>query len=113
MNGTHRLRSSDVYIISYDIGNNKFRRKIEKALKNYGVRIQYSVFRCNLDSVKLQAAIGAIRSIAEKCKNMGLSSDDDSVIVVGANAKNMDYVLGNDDSAVRINLREESFCLVF
>lgn len=39
-----------MYIVSYDITSNKLRRKIAKELENYGVRVQYSVFECNLDS---------------------------------------------------------------
>lgn len=39
-----------MYIVSYDITSNKLRRKIAKELENYGVRVQYSVFECSLDS---------------------------------------------------------------
>lgn len=38
-----------MYIISYDITSNKLRHKIAKELENYSVRVQYSVFECNLD----------------------------------------------------------------
>ncbi|MGN0291927.1 MAG: CRISPR-associated endonuclease Cas2 [Lachnospiraceae bacterium] len=35
-----------MYIISYDISNDKIRGKIAKELLNYGRRVQYSVFEC-------------------------------------------------------------------
>ncbi len=36
------------FVISYDIQNNTRRTKIHDVLKNYGERIQYSVFECNI-----------------------------------------------------------------
>ncbi len=42
------------YIVSYDISSNKLRRKIAKELENYGIRVQYSVFECDLDSERYQ-----------------------------------------------------------
>ena len=41
-----------MFIISYDITSNKLRRKIAKELENYGIRVQYSVFECNLDKTR-------------------------------------------------------------
>ena len=38
-----------MYIVSYDITSNKLRRKIAKELENYGIRVQYSVFECDID----------------------------------------------------------------
>ena len=38
-----------MYLVSYDITSDKRRRKIAKILENYGKRIQYSVFECDLD----------------------------------------------------------------
>lgn len=37
-----------MYIVSYDITNDKLRRKIAKEMENYGIRVQYSVFECDL-----------------------------------------------------------------
>lgn len=35
-------------LISYDISDNKRRLGVKKALEDYGKRVQYSVFECNL-----------------------------------------------------------------
>ena len=43
-----------MYIISYDITSNKIRRRIAKELENYGIRVQYSVFECNVDKARLK-----------------------------------------------------------
>jgi CRISPR-associated protein Cas2 len=36
------------YVVAYDITDDKERDKVEKILKNYGFRIQKSVFECRL-----------------------------------------------------------------
>ncbi len=42
-----------VYLICYDISDNKIRRYVEKALLNHGTRVQYSVFECMLTHSQL------------------------------------------------------------
>lgn len=37
-------------VVSYDISNDKRRRKVAKILEGYGYRVQYSVFECDLDA---------------------------------------------------------------
>ncbi len=37
-----------MYLISYDITDNRIRGKIAKELSGYGQRVQYSVFECRL-----------------------------------------------------------------
>lgn len=37
-----------MYLISYDITNNRTRGKIAKELSGYGQRVQYSVFECRI-----------------------------------------------------------------
>jgi len=39
---------SQFILVSYDIPSDKRRNKISKALKDYGERVQYSVFECCL-----------------------------------------------------------------
>jgi len=42
-------RDTDLYIISYDIPNDRRRTKVAKLLLGFGHRVQYSVFECYLD----------------------------------------------------------------
>ena len=35
-------------LVSYDIPNDKRRLKVMKAVQDYGTRVQYSVFECEL-----------------------------------------------------------------
>lgn len=37
-----------MYLISYDIADNRIRGKIAKELSGYGQRVQYSVFECRI-----------------------------------------------------------------
>ena len=43
-----------MYIVSYDIALDKRRKKIANILENYGKRIQYSIFECDLDEKRYQ-----------------------------------------------------------
>lgn len=42
------------YIISYDIASDRKRNKMSKILEDYGVRIQYSIFECELNKNDLK-----------------------------------------------------------
>lgn len=41
-------------VIAYDITQNKRRRKVEKAVKKYGGRVNLSVFECMLTGTQLE-----------------------------------------------------------
>ena len=41
-------------LVSYDIENDKRRTRVARALEAYGVRVQYSVFECNLEPAQLK-----------------------------------------------------------
>ncbi|SDD12987.1 CRISPR-associated endonuclease Cas2 [Halanaerobium congolense] len=40
------------FIVCYDISNDKRRRKVAGIIKDYGVRVQYSIFECDLSDEK-------------------------------------------------------------
>ena len=43
-----------LYLISYDVTEDDRRRRVHEALKDFGRRVQYSVFECETDSPGLQ-----------------------------------------------------------
>ncbi len=43
------MRGISDYAVIYDISSDRERKKIEKVLKNYGFRIQKSVFECRMN----------------------------------------------------------------
>lgn len=49
-----------MYIVSYDISNDKIRNKVAKEMQNFGMRVQYSVFECRLSDVQLQKMYGKL-----------------------------------------------------
>lgn len=60
-------------IITYDIVDNKRRKKLADALLDYGTRVQYSVFEASIDNKQL-------KEIIEKVKECTVP-DEDSVII--------------------------------
>lgn len=47
-------------VVSYDISHTKRRNRLHRTLKNFGARVQYSVFECVLaskDARRLQEAV--------------------------------------------------------
>lgn len=49
------------YLIAYDIANNKKRKKLSDLLETYGVRVNYSVFECELNKTKLNKLLKEIK----------------------------------------------------
>jgi len=41
------------YLITYDISNDKRRTKLSDLLDKYGIRVNYSVYECELNQTKL------------------------------------------------------------
>lgn len=59
-------------IVSYDISDDKRRNRISKVLKNYGDRVQFSVFECDLTREQLLRMQHALKKIIKE-------QEDDSV----------------------------------
>lgn len=50
-------------VISYDIVEDKRRTQVHKLLKGYGIRVQYSVFECDLDAAQLAHVQRELRAL--------------------------------------------------
>ena len=59
-------------VVSYDIHDDKRRTRVHKALKNFGERIQFSVFECDLTKEQLLRMQHALQRIINE-------EDQDSV----------------------------------
>ncbi len=53
------------HLISYDIRDPKRLRRVAKTLESYGSRVQYSVFRCRLDTEMLERLHWQLAQIME------------------------------------------------
>lgn len=60
-----------LYLVSYDIPDTKRRTKLAKTLKDFGDRVQYSVFECILNTDLLEKLVDRIdRIVVEKDDNV-------------------------------------------
>ncbi len=57
------------YLVSYDISDDKRRLKLAKAIKDFGDRVQYSVFECILDENLFMKITNRITSIIDMEKD--------------------------------------------
>lgn len=59
-----------IYIITYDIGDNKHRNKISDLLEEYGVRVQESVFECNLTKSLYENLLAKLSKLCNQSVNI-------------------------------------------
>jgi CRISPR-associated protein Cas2 len=52
-------------VISYDISDDRTRRKVANVLADYGKRVQYSVFECRVDAKTLDKIIALLKPFTE------------------------------------------------
>ncbi len=64
----------NVYLVAYDISNDKRLRRVYKAMRGYGDHLQFSVFRCEL----------AERERAEMVADLSqlIDHDEDQVLII-------------------------------
>jgi CRISPR-associated protein Cas2 len=70
-------------VVSYDISQDRRRRKVMKLMKNYGRHVQYSVFECELRPREIAALKRRITPLLEEKDNVRfyyISEDDVSRI---------------------------------
>lgn len=56
-----------IYLVTYDIRNDKRLRKVFKTMRNWGDHLQYSVFECQLndaDLIRLKSQLKEIINVA-------------------------------------------------
>lgn len=82
------------YLVSYDICHPKRLRRVAKAMESYGTRIQFSVFECALDEMRLNRLKAALQPL--------MNHEEDQVLFVS---------LGPEDS--RHSLRIEAMGLPY
>ena len=75
------------YLVSYDIANPKRLRRVARVLEGYGVRLQYSVFECPLDGMRLAQIKAELHPILDHGEDqvlfvsLGPSANDASLII--------------------------------
>ncbi len=75
------------YLVSYDICNPKRLRQVARVLEGFGVRLQYSVFECPLDDLRMANLKTSLHPILNHDEDqvlfvsLGPSSNDASLII--------------------------------
>ncbi|MDJ0772215.1 MAG: CRISPR-associated endonuclease Cas2 [Mastigocoleus sp. MO_167.B18] len=54
-----------LYVVAYDIPCNKRRKKVSDLLEGYGLRVQYSVFECQLPHTKFKELCKRLRKVVK------------------------------------------------
>lgn len=57
-----------MYVISYDIVSDRLRNNIDKTLKGYGNRVQYSVFECKLSEKQYEKLYVKLKELMKNSK---------------------------------------------
>ena len=55
-----------IYFISYDVSNAKRLNKVAKTLENFGIRIQFSFFECEMEKEQLEKLKASLLEILDK-----------------------------------------------
>lgn len=61
--------SETKYVVSYDISSTRRRNKIAKELLNYGKRVQYSVFECELSILRYKELYQKMLKLTEEMED--------------------------------------------
>ena len=67
-------KSKKWYLVAYDVRDEKRLRKAHRHIKGYGVRLQYSLFRCRLTERELERLRFELFNILDK---------EDDLLIVG------------------------------
>ena len=57
------------YLITYDIENNKRRKKVSDELEAYVYRLNFSVFECELNKTKMKNLVKKLEELIDKKKD--------------------------------------------
>jgi len=75
------------YLVSYDICDPIRLRRVARALEGFGVRLQYSVFECPLDDMRMAMLKAAVHPLLKHDEDqvlfvsLGPSANDASLII--------------------------------
>lgn len=53
------------YVVSYDVTDDQRRTRVHNTLRNYGTRVQYSVFECEVTDAQLEELRRALRRLVD------------------------------------------------
>lgn len=75
------------YIVSYDIAHPRRLRQVARIVEGFGYRLQFSVFECLLDALRLQELKGSLNEVIHHTEDqvlfivLGTRPGDDNLII--------------------------------
>ena len=75
------------YLVSYDITNPRRLRRVARTLEGFGTRLQYSVFECSLDNLRLAELKSQLQPIVNHSEDqvlfvsLGPSSGNPTLVI--------------------------------
>lgn len=96
-----------MYLISYDMSNDRLRNKVAKELSNYGKRVQYSVFECPISQKQLD-------KLYQELAKLMAGEEEGSIRIYSICANCMDKlsIIGVDKSGTGLTEEEEGLFIV-
>ncbi|KIR01322.1 CRISPR-associated protein Cas2 [Lachnospiraceae bacterium TWA4] len=84
-----------LYLISYDVVNDRLRNKIAKKLEDYGIRVQYSVFECQLTNRQYKKLYAELISLTLERNN---ESEEVNIRIypLCVNCENKKVIIGSE-----------------
>jgi len=61
-----------MYVISYDIASDRLRGKVAKKLLDYGKRVQFSVFECDIEKERYKKLYRELVKLLDGAENAGV-----------------------------------------
>jgi len=84
---------SNAVLVCYDVTSDRLRRLIDKCLKDFGVRLQFSVFLCHLNDIGTVQCRNSLLKLLEKYRKE--TSENDSLIIFNyVNTGAVDCLIG-------------------
>lgn len=80
-------------IVSYDVSDDRRRRKVAKIMEGYGYRVQYSVFECDLEAEQVRTLQRRLRPYISK-----RAGDSARFYPLCAECRKRVAVMGQDDA---------------
>ena len=86
-----------MFVITYDITEDKNRTKVSKILEDYGHRVQYSVFESDIDKIEAKSLIDLLKT------KINLEKDNIKFYFMCADCENKVKSIGKDKEHVLLD----------
>ena len=88
-----------VYIVCYDIADDKRLRNVYKIMRGFGERLQYSVFMCELSDKERVVLEGKLLDV--------INQDEDQVLFIPLGKRDSRYVQGIYSLGIKYSKKKE------